>query len=370
MNDLAKLTADLVRIESINPSLDPSGSGEADVAGFVAEWLANAGFEVHLQESAPDRPNVIGIRRGTGGGRSLMLNAHMDTVSLGGYVDGLDARIEGNLLYGRGSYDMKSCLAACMMALKDLDGDALAGDVILTAVTDEEYASIGTQAIVQEYRADACIITEPSHMELCLAHKGFVWATIETHGLAAHGSLCEAGIDAIARMGPMLTGLGELDRRLRAGARHPLVGTGSIHASLIDGGTELSTYPDRCRVQIERRTIPGETDVQIVDQLRALIAGTDATLTMGINRAPFEISPETEIAALAGRVAGAVLGQVPDVVGWGGWMDSALTSAAGIPTIVYGPTGAGAHADIEWIEMDTVQQCREIYAAIAREWCA
>ena len=375
MSKLSDLVADLVRIESVNPDLDPTGSGEAEIARFIANWLSAAGLAVRQQETAPGRPNVIGIRHGTGGGRSLMLNAHMDTVSLGGMADGLEPRIEGNRLYGRGAYDMKGSLAAIMLALKDLGDEPLAGDVIVTAVTDEEYASIGTQAILAEYAADACIVTEPSHLELTLAHKGFVWAEIETHGAAAHGSRADLGVDAIAKMGPILTSVGELDRRLRSSDGHPLLATGSLHASLIEGGTELSTYPDRCRVQIERRTVPGETDELVEQQLITLIAeageaGTDgAQLTIGITRQPFEISPDSEFVTVAQSVIANHLGQPAEISGGSGWMDSALTCAAGIPTIVFGPTGDGAHADIEWADLKSVQSCREIYAGIARAWC-
>ncbi len=369
MSELARLISELVRIESVNPSLDPTGSGEGEIAAFVADWMRGAGLEVTLQETAPGRPNVIGIRRGTGSGRSLMLNAHMDTVSLGGMTDALEPRVEGNQLFGRGAFDMKASLAAMMLAVADLGDEPMRGDVILTAVTDEEYASIGTQAIVRQYRADACVITEPTGLELTIAHKGFAWAEIETHGLAAHGSLPEVGIDAIAKMGPILTGIGELDRSLRAGTQHPLLKTGSLHASLIEGGTELSTYPDRCRVQIERRTIPGETDAIVEQQLREMI-GDGAELTMGISRQPFEIAPDAPFVTVAALVIEERLGAPAPVVAWGGWMDSALTSAAGIPTIVYGPTGEGAHADIEWVDLNSTQTCREIYAALARSWCA
>jgi acetylornithine deacetylase len=369
VSQLSDLVADLVRIESVNPNLDPGGSGEGQIASFVADWMRHAGLEVTTQETAPGRPNVIGIRRGTGGGRSLMLNAHMDTVSLGGMTDGLTARVGGNRLYGRGAYDMKASLAAAMLAVADLGDEHLHGDVIVTAVTDEEYASIGTQAIARKYSADACINTEPTHLDLCIAHKGFAWADIETRGRAAHGSLCDVGIDAIAKMGPVLTGIGELDRRLRAGDQHPLLRTGSIHASLIEGGTELSTYPDRCRVQIERRTIPGEPPQIVEQQLREITNGA-AELTMGIVRQPFEIAPESDVVQAMQAVIRRRLGQPATFVGWGGWMDSALTSAAGIPTVVFGPTGEGAHADIEWVDLDSVQTCREIYADLARAWCA
>jgi acetylornithine deacetylase len=369
MKQLTELIADLVHIDSVNPGLDPGAAGEREIAGFVAAWMRQAGLEVHEQESAPLRPNVIGIRRGTGGGRSLMLNAHMDTVSLGKMEHPLHPRVVGSRLYGRGAFDMKASLAAAMLAVFDLGTELLRGDVIVTAVTDEEYASIGTQAIVREYAADACVITEPTGHDLTIAHKGFVWATIETAGVAAHGSLPEVGIDAIARMGPILSGISELDLRLRAGNGHPLLGTGSLHASLIEGGTELSTYPDRCRVQIERRTVPGETDEIVEAQLRELAVG-GGELRMGISRSPFEIAAEAELVQVMQGVYSRATGSPAPLAGAGGWMDSALTSAAGIPTVIFGPTGEGAHADIEWVDLESAQFCREIYAGLARVWCA
>ena len=369
MKQMTELIADLVRIDSVNPSLEPGAAGEREIAGFVTTWMRGAGFEVHQQESAPLRPNVIGIRRGTGGGRSLMLNSHMDTVSLGNMEHPLHPRVVGNRLYGRGAYDMKASLAAAMLAVADLGREPLRGDVIVTAVTDEEYASIGTQAIMREFAADACVITESTGHDLTIAHKGFVWATIETSGVAAHGSLPDVGVDAITRMGPILSGIGDLDLRLRAGERHPLLGTGSLHASLIEGGTGLSTYPDRCRVQIERRTVPGETDEVVEAELREL-ATNRAELRLGISRSPFEISREAELVQVMQAVIAKATGSPSPLSGAGGWMDSALTAAAGIPTVIFGPEGDGAHADIEWVDLESAQFCRGIYANLARVWCA
>ncbi|MCC6790364.1 MAG: ArgE/DapE family deacylase [Thermomicrobiales bacterium] len=376
MTDLEQLLSDLVAIDSVNPDLVPGGAGEEKIATFVAGYLTRAGLEVTLQTTAPGRPNVIGIVRGAGGGRSLMLNAHMDTVGLGGPDGGLTPRIEGNRLYGRGSFDMKGSLAAMMLAGAELAKNPPRGDVILTAVTDEEYASIGTQAIVAEYTADAAIITEPSGMETCIAHKGFVWAEIETFGEAAHGSRLNAGIDAITKMGRVLVGLEELDRKLRARPNHPLVETASLHASLIEGGIELSTYPDRCRLQLERRTVPGETGASVEAELREIVrrAGEHdsqfrAEIRIGIVRDPFEIGEDAEIVRTVRRVAKQVTKHDRIFSGTFGWMDSALLAAAGIPTVIYGPNGDGAHADAEWVDLDTVEQCRQVYLATAREFC-
>ncbi len=376
MAELAELLSRLVEIDSVNPSLVPGAAGEGEIARFVAEWLERAGLVVALQETASERPNVVGRVRGRGGGRSLMLNAHTDTVGLGGPDGALRARVEGNRLHGRGSFDMKGSLAATMLAAAELAVDPPAGDVMVTAVTDEEYASIGTQAVVRDYRADAAIVTEPTGLAVTVAHKGFVWLDIEVAGVAAHGSRPDLGVDAIAKMGHALVGLEALDRRLRVSAGHPLLGTGSIHASVIEGGSELSTYPDRCLVQIERRTVPGEDLDLVARQIDELIDGIaahddafQATATCGLVRDPFEVSLGEPIVDVVLRAASGIVGSERPVTGATGWMDSALLSTAGIPTVIFGPDGEGAHAAREWVDLDSVDQCRRVYLAVAREFC-
>src|SRR5512146_2876410 len=154
----------------------------------------------------------------------------MDTVGKGNFAEAHVPRIEGGRLYGRGAYDMKGGLAACMQAVAEAQKHNLRGDVILTAVVDEEYASIGTAEVVKGVRADAAIVAEFTELQLILAHKGFVWFDIETTGRAAHGSRPDLGVDAIAQMGRVLVQLEEMDRALRLEATHPLLGSGSLHA--------------------------------------------------------------------------------------------------------------------------------------------
>lgn len=376
MSELGELVSALVSIDSVNPDLQPGAKGEGEIGAFVAEWFRANGIETEVQEAAPGRPNVIGIVRGAGGGRSLMLNAHMDTVGPGGMPDPLSGKIEGNRVYGRGAWDMKASLAAIMMAAKDLIGDPPAGDVIVTAVADEEYASIGTQAIVAKYTADGAIVTEPTQHELSVAHKGFIWFDITTEGVAAHGSRPDLGVDAIAKMGKVLVGLEALSDRLLAGDKHPLLGTGSIHASLISGGSELSSYPGSCKLSVERRLIPGETPESAEAELRAILdeaAQEDpqflATLEAGLFRAPFEQELDDPIVTIVREAATGILGKTPIFAGETGWMDSALLKGAGIPTVIFGPDGAGAHADEEWVDLDTLEQCRQIYVRTARAFC-
>jgi acetylornithine deacetylase len=377
VSELATLLSQLVAIDSVNPDLVPGGAGEGEIARFVARWLEQAGLDVELQPTSGDRPNVIAIVKGRRAGKSLMLNAHMDTVGYAGMNRPLTPVVVGNRLYGRGAWDMKGSLAAIMLAGAALAQNPPAGDVILTAVVDEEYASIGTQVVVDRYRADAAIVTEPTDLDICVAHKGFVWIEIETRGVAAHGSRPHQGVDAIAKMGPVITGIAELDQRLRSATGHPLLGTGSIHSSLIEGGIELSTYPDRCVLQVERRTIPGETVEHVDAEIAGIIeqiADSDPEFVgsslISLDRQPFEVAETEPIVALVREQAKKAIGREPEITGESGWMDSALLSAAGITTVIFGPSGEGAHSAVEWVNLDEVATLRDVLIGTAREFCA
>ena len=248
-SELTKLIADLVAINSVNPDLANDGAGERQIADYISAWGRDAGLEVHIQDAGPNRPNVILSARGRGGGKSLMLNAHTDTVGVSDMAAPFAPVLRDGRLYGRGAYDMKSGLAAAMLALKAAADMDLSGDVMLSAVADEEYGSIGTEALLAEWerwQADAVLIAEPTELDISIAHRGFVWVDIETAGRAAHGSRPRLGIDAIAKMGKALVALEALDRQMRARPSHDLLGSGSLHASLISGGEEISMYPAHC----------------------------------------------------------------------------------------------------------------------------
>ena len=376
-NEVAALTAELVAIDSTNPDLVPGGAGEVEIARFVAKWLESVGLEVELRELGPGRANVIAVARGSGGGRTLMLNAHMDVVGAGGMAEPWTPSIEGTRLYGRGAYDMKASLAAIMVAGREAARLDLRGDVIVTAVADEEFASIGVQDVIRRMRADAAIVTEPTGLDLCVAHKGFVWLEVETYGVASHGSLPEEGVDAIAKMGPVLTGLGNLDHELRSRPGHAMLGPSSIHASLIRGGQELSTYPDRCLLSIERRTIPGETIGVVEGQVAAILdraAAADPAFQAEqrtlLVRDPFGVNLDQPIVDVARRHLARVIGREPEIVGAGGWMDSAFLAAAGIPTVIFGPDGEGAHADVEWVDLLSATRTADALLGIMAEFCA
>jgi acetylornithine deacetylase len=371
------LLSDLVSIDSVNPSLVPGAAGEGEIARFVAGWLAAAGLEVETPEAAPGRQNVVARLRGSGGGRCLMLNAHMDTVGVSGMSAPFEPRVDGNRLYGRGTYDMKGSLAAIMLAARSLAGNKLRGDLLLTAVADEEYASLGTQQIMREHAADAAIVTEPTGAgRVCVAHKGFAWLAVETTGRPAHGSKPDLGVDAIAHMGRVLVGLEDLAAALARDTRHALLGPASLHASLIEGGQELSSYPGACRLQIERRTLPGETAETVSAEFESILerlASADPSFRGGVDlffwRDPFEVDPNEEIVRLLVGEVGSVTGRAPELYGDTPWMDAALLSAAGISTVVYGPGGGGAHAMEEWSDLDEVVTCTQVLTRVAQQFC-
>jgi acetylornithine deacetylase len=374
---LRALVGELVAIDSVNPALVPGGAGELEIAHFIAGWLEAAGVEARIDEIAPGRANVVGIARGTGGGRTLLLNGHTDTVGHDGYERPLEPRVEGDRLYGRGGFDMKGGVAAAMWACAQAAQLELPGDVIVAAVCDEEFASIGTQAVAETIYADAAIVTEPTALEICVAHKGFAWLEVEIAGRAAHGSQPQLGLDAIAKAGRVLTGIEGLGRRLASEPGHPLLGPGSVHTSLIRGGQDLSSYPERCLVELERRTVPGEDAALVERQVRELVdeaAAADPELRAEVRttlvRPAFEIATDAEIVRLVSAHAERVLGLVPTVIGWAAWMDSAILAAVGMPTVIFGPGGEGAHAAVEWVDLASVERCAEVLIASAQEFCA
>ena len=377
LDEVSKLTCELVAIESVNPDLVARGSGESAIAAFVASWLRDHDLAVETIEPVPGRPSVVGVLRGNGGGRSLMLNAHMDTVGEGGMRDAFKPRVESGRIYGRGAYDMKGSLAAIMVAAAKAKRLDLAGDLIVTAVADEEVASFGTSAVLERFTADAGIVTEPTELRLCAAHKGFVWLELEVRGVAAHGSRPDLGVDAILAIGPILSLVAELEGALRSGPRHPLLGTGSIHASLIEGGQEMSTYPSRCVLQLERRTVPGEDGHSVLAELQEVIAAArrrdprlEASVRVTLERNPSEVRPDSDVARAVGASAADALGTAPEVAGVPYWMDMALLNEAGIPTVAFGPSGHGEHADVEWVDCASLELCVNAYLNAAARLCA
>jgi acetylornithine deacetylase len=373
MDNTKALVASLVGIDSVNPSLVPGGAGELAIARFVKDWLEQHGIAAQLLNAAPGRPSVIARVPGKGNGRSLLLNAHLDTVGVTGMPEPFKARLEEGRLYGRGAYDMKGSLAACMLALAEIRPGEVGGDVLLTAVADEEHASLGVQSVLEHVRADAAIVTEPTSLQICIAHKGFSWHEITTTGIAAHGSRPDLGVDAIAHMGRVLQRLEFLQRELGRRTPHPLLGHASLHASLISGGQELSSYPAKCILQVERRTLPGENSASVDEEFRRLLADLaaqdkdfHAQFQTTLARPAFGVAEDAAIVQTLRSEAARVLGQAPSIIGAGFWMDAAFLAQAGIPTVVIGPHGAGAHAVEEWVDLRSVDLCREVLVRTIR----
>jgi acetylornithine deacetylase len=372
-----KLLRDLVSIDSVNPSLSSGAPGEGDVARRIASELETIGLRVEMTDAAPGRPNVVGVLEGRLPGRSLMLCGHTDTVGVSGMPQPFTPEIRDGRLYGRGAQDMKGGVAAMIGAVRRVveSGGLSQGRVIVAAVVDEEHASIGAEALITKWRADAAVVTEPTGLDVAVAHKGFQWIALETHGRAAHGSRPRDGRDAILRMGRVLARLESLDRRLQQGPSHPLLGTASLHASLIEGGHELSSYPARAALQYERRTLPGEpSDVARVEadtilaELRREDPEFEAQTRLVFGRDAYEIDAASQLPALLTESARAA-GCGASIVGMTFWTDAAILGAAGIPSVLFGPGGAGLHSIEEYVILEDVLKCRDALANVARAWC-
>jgi acetylornithine deacetylase len=267
---------------------------------------------------------------------------------------------------------MKGGLAACMLAGAAAAGAGLAGDVLVAAVSDEEYASVGCRSVAERFgaAADAAIVTEPTALSACVAHRGFAWASIDVRGRAAHGSRPDLGVDAIVHMGAVLAEVADLDRRFSAREPHPLLGRDSVHASLIEGGQELSSYPARCVLSLERRTIPGETADRVRRECEALVEGIEgADARLSLVRDPFSVDPDADVVQAVARAAEAVTGRPAELYGETYWMDAAFIQAAGIPTVVFGPGGEGAHAVEEWVDLESVEACADGLVLAVRDLC-
>jgi acetylornithine deacetylase len=370
--------ATLVRINSINPAFTPDSPAESLIAEWTAAELARLGCDVLRREPEPGRVTVAGTLRGSGGGRSLMLYAHVDTVGVEGMEDPWSGAVQDGRLYGRGSYDMKCGLAAALGTLGILrgTGQQLAGDVVVAAVADEETESLGMRDLLTVLRTDGAIVTEPTELAVYTAHKGFCWIEVEVLGRAAHGSRFQDGIDANLRMGRVLAELEGLEREVRGRPPHPILGPPSLHAAVLQGGTGLSTYAARAVLQIERRTLPAETPEQvlgevqaILDRLRARDPSFQGTARLLLARPGYSGSAEGPLARAVRAAATRRLGAEPPLGGAAYWMDAALIAEAGIETIVIGPVGAGAHAAVEWVELASVERLAEILADVAESYC-
>ncbi|MBW3555191.1 MAG: ArgE/DapE family deacylase [Gemmatimonadetes bacterium] len=375
--DARALAGVLVGVPSVNPRLEAGGCGEGAVAEVVAGWLAAWGFAVEVTEVEPGRPNVVARRR-WGPGRRLLLNGHLDTVGEAGMTVPARGEVRGGRLHGRGSADMKGGLAALLAAARDAAEEALSGELIVALVVDEEHGSAGMRALVEGgLAADAAVVCEPTGLAVMPAHKGFAWVEVRFRGRAAHGSRPEEGVDAIQHAGRYLAALRGLQAELGGRRAHPLLGRGTLHAGLIEGGTAPSVYPAACRLVLERRTLPGETASGVEAELQAVLE--ELSREIPSLRADLEVlqwEPGTEVALEAPLVrmledAVEAAGITPRVAGFSGWVDAALLNHAGIPAVCFGPGDlARAHTADEWVELDEVDAARAVLAGLVRRFLA
>ena len=372
MDPCISLLRDLVAIDSVNPSLVPGAAGEAGIGDAIAAHMRSLGLDVHVREVAPGRPNVVGVLDGGEPGPSLMFCGHIDTVGVEGMAAPFDPAIRDGRLYGRGSQDMKGGVAAMIDAARLARARGFRrGRLIIAAVADEEYASLGADHLVTEWKADAAVVTEPTDLQIAIGHKGFAWFEVETRGRAAHGSRPRDGRDAILRMGRVLHRLEQLERQLQARPPHPVMGTASLHASIIDGGRELSSYPDACTLQMERRTITGESASSALHEIEALLSGLreqdaefEGAVRLMFGRPPYELPQGHELPQALARAA-AASGVRAGTVGMSFWTDAAVLAGAGIPSVLFGPGGAGLHSAEEYVLVDDVIACRDTLARLA-----
>ena len=374
--DAIALLRRLVAIDSRNPTLLSGAPGEALVAAALADVLRAWGFDVQLRDAAPGRPNVV-ARIGRSGGRSLLFNGHLDVVGVDGMTHPPFAPEERDgRLYGRGSCDMKGGVAAMCAAAARAASAGCDGEIIVCAVVDEEFASLGTRTLVADgIRADAAIVTEPTRLAINPAHRGFVWVEFDVRGRAAHGSRYEIGVDAIRHAGLVLTALDQLQRDVLDRRTHPLLGHASLHAATIEGGSGWSTYPDRCRLRVERRTLPGETTESVMaefleacNRVRASDPSFHVELRHVLTQGPSDVAAD---AAVVRALEAAMVAEGEAVLheGMSAWTDAAVLNDGGIPAICYGPGDiALAHADEEYVPLDEVERCTRVLARLATTW--
>lgn len=368
----------MVQIDSRNPSMTPDGPGEVEIGAYLAGILEDLGLRVRTHHLAPHRVNVVGVLPGSGGGRSLLLNGHMDTVGVEDMEDPFSGDIRQGRLYGRGSQDMKGSLAAMLGAVKALAGgeERMRGDVIFAAVADEEDRSLGTEDLLEHYQADAAIVTEPTDLEIVQAHRGLIWYAVKTFGRAAHGSRYREGVDAITHMGRFLALLGQLEKDLPRRSPHPLTGPPSLHASLIEGGTDICTYAAECEVKIDRRTLPGEGEAEVTSEIQDLIDRLEgaedtfrAELRELVRRSPLETPADAEILEVIDHAFSSQLGRKAERSGAAYWSDAALLADAGMEAVLLGPVGYGMHGPEEWVDVASVHDLAWVLAETACLFC-
>jgi acetylornithine deacetylase/succinyl-diaminopimelate desuccinylase-like protein len=367
---VAQLLQDLVRIPSVNPSLDPTSAGEAALAEVVARQMRAAGFGVRLEEALPGRPNVV-ARAGpepTPERPALLFECHMDTVPLGAMRDGLSPAIREGCLHARGACDVKGGLAAMLIALARFT--RAHKPLLLWATVDEEHDYRGVQALAQRGVAAAgAVVAEPTGLRPVLAHRGNLRLEVVARGRAAHSSRPDLGENAILRAARLVEGLGA-GFAARFGRRvHPLCGGSTWSVTQIATDNPVNVVPDRCRLGVDVRLTPGLGAAEVLGWLDAALAGSGIPAERRQLRPEdpaLDTDPAADVARWAVEAASAVLGEPVAPQGAPYSTDaSKIAALAGVPAVVLGPGDIGwAHTAEERIPLDELEKAVEVYAGI------
>jgi len=381
--EVEKLVKDLVRI----PSHSELPTQEKEVAVFLKEFLTKHGVTAKLRNAEKDRPNVIAIIEGDGGGKSLMLNGHTDTIPpFNMDIPPFIPKVDKGRLYGRGALDMKGGLGAMAMTLVGMRRAKvkLAGDLILTAVVGEERKSEGTEDIVLNGpRADMGIVGEPTDLEIQPTHRGLEWLEVHFYGKAAHGGQADKGVNAITMASKFIHAVDcDLMPRLRE-RKSKFTQPPTLNLGVISGGQQPSSVADHCVVKIDRRWIPEENLQKVFTEIYDLfdkLKKEDPSFKAKLVRDPVNMKTMTHTPNVVPRshqvvrslesAVRTVTGKAAKVTTFWGWTDAALlTHFAKTPTVVFGPGGAGAHAKVEYVLTDDLARCMQAYSLVALDVC-
>jgi acetylornithine deacetylase len=360
------LTAALARIDSVNPDLVAGAAGEAAVSEFVERWCETRGLEASRSQIAPGRWNVVATRRGSGGGRSLLFNGHLDTVGVT-RPSVMEVRHDGERLTGRGVLDTKGGLACALLAAASIEPGSLAGDVIVAAVADEEYASIGTEALVRSRHADAAVVLEPTDLRVVARHRGFAVITATFTGRPSHTSRPDRGANAIHAAARATAAVEAIDRQWTESGDDIGDRPSTLVSGIASNGQTFSV-PPHCELVVEVRTTaadPAGQVQQVLEAVHAAAGDTSVHAAVELQRPPMDVGDDHALVVALTAALGA-----GEVVGAPYWTDAALHVESGTPAVVFGPTGEGLHEDLEWVTIDSLQRCTDALRALIRAWCA
>jgi acetylornithine deacetylase len=368
---LEELLMGMVACNSVNPAWE-GGPGEGDVCRYIRTFLSSTGLTPEIHEVKDGRTNVVCTVPGTGNAPSLMLNAHVDVVGVEGMDEPFTLQRKGDRLYGRGAYDMKGSVAVMLVLAEYFVAESPPGDVHLTFVCDEEDLSIGMEHLMGDWLTSldeppaAAIILEPTEEKIGICHKGFAWYEIQIKGKAAHGSRPEEGVDAITPLGAVISEITTIGEELANAKPHPLLGHSSLHVGTVKGGMNLPVIASESRIDWERRILPGEKEDQldvefqrVVSTARGITGGVTIVAKKLFSRPPMATAESADIVCRLKEAR-----KEAQLAGMSYWADSALASEAGIPAVLFGPIGHGAHAIDEWVSASSLERIYKVILTV------